>query len=200
MLHKKTNNWYPLYRSSDLSVDTLCSDLLQGLHELAETFGSATPMLSESAMCSQRTEGYLVGYASLLLATQALPLRSIYCWSTGPKSQRHGCADCTPLHSTPWPGAEKTQQETNGCHNIIYHRCSLHLGTWSTHATPPGLAQGWALRFGCITSKCSPQATIEHYIMERPCKHKEMFCNMLLELTQSKAVVWKPYLKDKSKR
>lgn len=104
----------------------------------------------------------------------------------------------TPLHFTPWPGAEKTQQETNGCHNIIYHHCSLHLRTQST--PPPPLVQGWALCFSCIISKCSPQASIEHYIMKRPCKHKEMFCNMLLELTWSNAVVWKSYLKDKSKR
>ncbi len=42
----------------------------------------------------------------------------------------------TPLHFTPWPGAEKTQQETNGCHNIIYHHCSLHLRTQSTPPPP----------------------------------------------------------------
>jgi len=46
----------------------------------------ATFTLSESAMCSLGAEGYLAGVASLLLATQSLPLRSIYCWSTGLKS------------------------------------------------------------------------------------------------------------------
>lgn len=79
MLHKKADYFYLLYHSTDFSVDMLCNDLLQGLHGLAEAFGSSTSILSESAMCSLGAEGYLAGFASLLLATQSLSLRSIYC-------------------------------------------------------------------------------------------------------------------------
>jgi len=77
MLHKKADHF--IYCITELTLDMLCSDLLQGLHGLAEAFGNATFTLSESAMCSLGAEGYLAGVASLLLATQSLPLRSIYC-------------------------------------------------------------------------------------------------------------------------